>query len=56
VSINKYYIEEIKLSDENNDLATGYISAQNHGRCIRVYGNNFELTQKLIKIINALND
>jgi len=51
----RYYIEEISLTDEENDVATGYISSQSHGRCIRVYGGDYELTQKLIKIINALN-
>jgi len=56
MSNKKYYIDEIKLQDEENDLAIGYISCRDHGRCIRIYADNYELTQKLIKIVNALND
>lgn len=56
---NEYYIDEILHEDEKGeslDVGVGYISKNNHGRCIRVYGNRHELTERIIKIINGLNN
>ncbi len=51
----KYYIESI--SDENDDeILTGIISSEKHGHCIIVRGNRRKLIERLIKIINGLNN
>jgi hypothetical protein len=51
---SKYYIESLTY-DEDNGMYTAKISCDKHAECIEVHGDQYECTDRALKIIKGLN-
>jgi len=51
-----YYLEDIKRSEsDDNDIHVAIISTYDHLACVKVYGTDDQLTDRLIKVLEGLN-
>lgn len=51
----KYFIDKLKPPSDTRDTYTAKISCSTHYHCITIHGSMDECTDRVIKIIEALN-
>ena len=51
--MEKFYIENVKINDDN--IMSIILSSNKHYECIIIHGSRDEATNRMIKILTALN-
>ena len=52
-----YYLEDIERNDtSDSDIHVAIISNYNHPCCVRIYGSDDDLTERVIKVLKGLNE
>jgi len=52
-----YYLEDIERNEtEDSDIHVAIISVYEHHSCVRVYGDDDTLTERVIKVLKGLNE
>ena len=52
--MEKFYIEEVKINNEN--VMTITLSSNKHCACILIHGSRDTATERMLKILTALNE
>ena len=52
-----YYLEDIERNKSgDSDIHVAIISTKDHLACVKIYGTDDQLTERIIKVLNGLNN